>query len=120
MNFKLTPAGWARLLLYAVSALAGIVAVVANTLGYSDLSVLLGTLAGAGAAITGGTAAVNLPKAPDQAAAGGLNIAAIGPALLEIAEAAKMYQAAMTYAPKHAAEEAPQLPVYDGPTTGGE
>lgn len=119
MNTKLNPAGYTRLFLYVISALVGIAAVVANTLGYGDLSTLLGTLAGAGAAITGGTAVANLPKAPDQAPAGGLDVAAVMPALLEVAAAAKTYQAAMAYAPKHAAEDEP-LPIYDGPTTGGE
>ena len=46
MNNKLNPAGWLRLVIYVLSALTGIAAVVVNALGYADLSVLVGTVAG--------------------------------------------------------------------------
>ena len=43
MKQNLNPAGWLRLVIYVLSALTGIAAVVVNALGYADLSVLVGT-----------------------------------------------------------------------------
>lgn len=99
----LNPAGWVRLALYVLSALVGLAAVVVNALGMGELSALLGTVAGAAAAITGGTATYNLPKAPDQHPTGGLNIAEVVIALRDIAAAARSYQEAVAYEPQHAA-----------------
>lgn len=104
MNNKLNPAGYVRLVIYVLSALTGLAAVVVNALGYADLSVLVGTVAGAGAAITGGTAVVNLPKADDQAT-GGFKVDEALPAILDIAAAARAYQTAVEYQPRHAAGE---------------
>lgn len=111
MNNKLNPAGYLRLVIYVLSALTGLAAVVVNALGYADLSVLVGTVAGAGAAITGGTAVVNLPKADDQTT-GGFKVDEALPAILDIAAAARAYQTAMEYQPRHATAEEP----HDDPT----
>lgn len=102
---KLTPMAWVRLIIYIISALVGLAAVVATTLGYTDIAALLGTLAGAGAAITGGTAAANLPKAPDQAPLAGLDLVAALQALPTIAAAAQTYQQQVDYEPRHAMHE---------------
>lgn len=104
MKTHLNPAGWVRLVIYVLSALTGLAAVVVNALGYADLGVLIGTVAGAGAAITGGTAVVNLPKADDQTT-GGFKVNEALPAILDIAAAARTYQAAVEYQPRHAAGE---------------
>lgn len=101
---KLNAAGWVRLVIYILSALVGLSAVVVNTLGMGELSALLGTVAGAGAAITGGTAVVNLPKAPDQSKTAGLDVQAAIPAILDIAAAARAYQNAVAYEPRHATD----------------
>ena len=105
MNNKLNPAGWLRLVIYVLSALTGLAAVVVNALGYADLSVLVGTVAGAGAAITGGTAVANLPKADDQHPTAGFQVDEAIPAILDIAAAARAYQTAVEYEPRHAAGE---------------
>lgn len=104
---KLTPMGWIRLSLYIISGAVGLGAVVTNALGYVDLGVLLGTIAGAGAAITGGTASYNLPKAPDQHRTGGFDVLAALPAIDEIARAARTYREAMAYQGRHQLEEEP-------------
>ena len=105
MSNKLNPAGYLRLVIYVLSALTGLAAVVVNALGYADLSVLVGTVAGAGAAITGGTAVVNLPKADDQHPTAGFKVDEAIPAILDIAAAARAYQTAVEYQPRHAAGE---------------
>ena len=105
MKQNLNPAGYLRLVIYVLSALTGIAAVVVNALGYADLSVLVGTVAGAGAAITGGTAVVNLPKADDQHPTAGFQVDEAIPAILDIAAAARAYQTAVEYEPRHAAGE---------------
>lgn len=105
MNNTLNAMGWVRLVVYVISALIGTAAVVATTLGYTDIAALMGTLAGAGAAITGGTAVYNLPKAPDQDKFGGLDLTAALQALPTIAEAAQTYQQQAAYEPRHAAPE---------------
>lgn len=87
MKNNLNPAGWTRLVLYVISALVGVGAVVATTLGYGEVAATLGTLAGAGAAVTGGTAVANLPKAPDQTPLSGYDLTAIAPALEAIVAA---------------------------------
>ena len=105
MRTNLNPAGWVRLVIYVLSALAGLAAVVVNALGYADLGVLIGTVAGAGAAITGGTAVANLPKADDQTKTAGFKVDEAIPAILDIAAAARAYQAAVEYEPRHSVGE---------------
>ena len=106
MENKLNVAGYVRLAIYVLSALTGLAAVIVNTLGYSDLGILIGTVAGAGAAITGGTATLNLPKAPDQNKTAGFDLSAALPAIMEIAAAARAYQSAVEYEGRHSANEA--------------
>lgn len=106
MKNNLNTAGYVRLVIYVLAALAGVAAVVVNSLGFSDLGVLIGTVAGAGAAVTGGTATYNLPKAPDQGKTGGFDLDALSPAIMEIAEAARAYRGEVSYEPRHAADEA--------------
>lgn len=115
MQTKLNPAGWVRLVLYVISALVGVGAVVATTLGYDGMAALLGTLAGTGAAVTGGTAAYNLPKAPDQSPTAGIDLAAVLRAFPTIADAAKQYQASQ--ATTQAESSVPALPIYEGETS---
>lgn len=105
MKNNLNVAGYVRLAIYVLSALTGLAAVIVNSLGFSDLSVLIGTVAGAGAAITGGTATFNLPKAPDQDKTGGFQLNDALPAILEIAAAARAYQSAVEYEGRHSADE---------------
>lgn len=93
MKQNLNPAGWVRLVLYVISALIGVATVVATTLGYDGVAAILGTLAGAGAAVTGGTAVVNLPKAPDHQPLAGIDLAAVLPAVLAISQAVQEQQA---------------------------
>lgn len=114
MNTHLNPAGWIRLVIYILAALTGLAAVIINALGYSDLGVLVGTIAGAGATITGGTAVVNLPKANDQHPTQGFEMGKAIPAIMDIAAAARTYQQAMNYEPQHAA---PQDTTTHPPTT---
>lgn len=115
MNSTLNPAGWVRLIIYVISALVGVGAVAATTLGHGDIAALLGTLAGAGAAVTGGTAAYNLPKAPDQSPTAGIDLAAVLRAFPTIADAAKQYQASQETT--QVESSAPGLPVYEGGTS---
>ena len=105
MNQKLNPMAWVRLVIYVVSALVGVAAVVASTVGQGEIAALLGTLAGAGAAVTGGTAVYNLPKAPDQDKLAGIDLTAILAALPAITTAAQTYNQSMAYEPRHAAAE---------------
>lgn len=114
MNSNLNPAGWVRLVIYVISALVGVGAVVATTLGYGEVAGLLGTLAGAGAAVTGGTAVYNLPKAPDQSPTAGFDVTAVLGALPAIADAVSQYQSAPS-----AQNGVSALPVYQGESTGG-
>lgn len=115
MNSTLNPAGWVRLIIYVISALVGVGAVAATTLGHGDIAALLGTLAGAGAAVTGGTAVYNLPKAPDQSPTAGIDLAALLRAFPTIADAAKQYQASQVAT--QAESSAPALPIYEGGTS---
>lgn len=114
MNNKLNTAGYIRLAVYILAALTGLAAVIVNALGYSDMSVLIGTVAGAGAAITGGTATFNLPKAPDQNKMGGFDLSEALPAIMEIAAAARAYQSAVEYEGRHSANEAVSEAVESG------
>lgn len=118
MNQKLNPMAWVRLVIYVLSALVGVAAVVATTLGYGDVAALLGTLAGAGAAVTGGTAVYNLPKAPDQDKLSGIDLTAILAALPTIAAAAQTSQQQSTYEPRHAMHEPEPGPEIEGAYPG--
>ncbi|MGV3282697.1 hypothetical protein [Corynebacterium sp. 11254D000AR] len=120
MQSKLNPAGWVRLVIYVIAALLGVAGVVTSALDMGQVSALLATLASAGAAITGGTAVANLPKAHDQKA--GFDVAALLPAIRDISDAARTYQDAVAYEGRHAAENpgttaSSGLPVYTGPTS---
>lgn len=106
MKNNLNASGYTRLVIYVLSALTGLAAVIVNTLGYGDLGLLIGTVAGAGAAITGGTASMNLPKAPDQSKTAGFAIDELSPAIMEIAEAARAYRGEVAYEGRHSAPEA--------------
>lgn len=106
MNSKLNTAGYVRLVIYVLSALTGLAAVIVNTLGYGDLGILIGTVAGAGAAVAGGTATMHLPKAPDQSKTAGFMVDELSPAIMEIAEAARAYRGEVAYEPRHSAPEA--------------
>lgn len=101
MAKQLNTAGWIRLVIYAISALVGVAAVVALTIGSTELAALLTALSSAGAAITGGTAIANLPKAPDQHPTAGFELREAVPALREIADAARTYREAVEYQGEH-------------------
>lgn len=104
MKQKLNPMAWVRLVVYVLSALVGVAAVVATAVGQGEVAALLGTLAGAGAAVSGGTAVYNLPKAPDNDKLAGVDLTAVLAAIPTIANAAQTYQKAMEYQPKHSAD----------------
>lgn len=89
MKNTLTTGGTIRLVIYVVSALIGLAALILPIVGFPALGALLGTISGAAAAITGGTATYNLPKAPDQGH--GVDVAAILPAILALVEGIKGY-----------------------------
>lgn len=114
MKNNLNVAGYIRLVIYILAALTGLAAVIVNALGYTDMGVLIGTVAGAGAAITGGTATFNLPKAPDQGKMAGFDLSAALPAIMEIAAAARVYQSAVEYEGRHSANEAVSEAVESG------
>lgn len=63
---KLTTGGWVRIVLYVVASLAGLAAALAPVLGFTDHVAPLMSLSGTLAAIAGGTAIYNVPKADDQ------------------------------------------------------
>ena len=88
MKNTLTTGGIIRLVIYIVSALIGLAALILPIVGFPALGALLGTISGAAAAITGGTATYNLPKAPDQR---GVDLAAVLPAILALVEGVKDY-----------------------------
>ena len=88
MKNTLTTGGIIRLVIYVVSALIGLAALILPIVGFPALGALLGTISGAAAAITGGTATYNLPKAPDQS---GVDLQAILPAILALVEGVKGY-----------------------------
>ena len=89
MKNTLTTGGTIRLVIYVLSALIGLAALILPIVGFPALGALLGTISGAAAAITGGTATYNLPKAPDQGH--GVDVAAILPAILALVEGVKGY-----------------------------
>lgn len=82
-----------RLVVYVLAALVGLAGVVATALGEGQLAQLMTTISAGLLVITGGTAAFNLPKAPDvkDSKTGGLNlnVAEMLPAILAIVEASK-------------------------------
>ena len=88
MKNTLTTGGTIRLVIYVLSALIGLAALILPIVGFPALGALLGTISGAAAAITGGTATYNLPKAPDQS---GVDLQAILPAILALVEGVKNY-----------------------------
>ena len=88
MKNTLTTGGTIRLVIYVLSALIGLAALILPIVGFPALGALLGTISGAAAAITGGTATYNLPKAPDQS---GVDLQAVLPAILALVEGVKSY-----------------------------
>ena len=88
MKNTLTTGGTILLVIYVLSALIGLAALILPIVGFPALGALLGTISGAAAAITGGTATYNLPKAPDQS---GVDLQAILPAILALVEGVKGY-----------------------------
>lgn len=88
MKNTLTTGGTIRLVIYVLSALVGLAALILPVVGFPALGALLGTISGAAAAITGGTATYNLPKAPDQS---GVDLAAVLPAIMALVEGVKGY-----------------------------
>ena len=88
MKNTLTTGGTIRLVIYVLSALIGLAALILPIVGFPALGALLGTISGAAAAITGGTATYNLPKAPDQS---GVDLAAVLPAIMALVEGVKGY-----------------------------
>lgn len=96
----LTPAGWVRLGLYVITVLVGLVAYVAGQLGAVEVSTAFTSMSTALAVLIGGTAAANVPKAPDQG---------IGQAIDRLR--------GMVVTPT---VEAPVIAPYDGPTTAQE
>lgn len=116
MKQQLNAMGIIRLVIYILSALVGLAAVVVNAVGMGELATVLGTAAGAVAAITGGTASYNLPKAPDQSKLGGFQVQEFLPAIREIAAAANTYRGEVNYEPRHAIDEEPSPGVEPGST----
>ena len=89
MKKSLTTGGIVRLVIYILGALTGLAALVLPLFGFTAAGALLGTLAALFAAITGGTATYNLPKAPDQS---NVDVAAILPALMALVNEVKNYR----------------------------
>lgn len=82
MKNTVNTSGVVRIVLYVLGALCGLAALVLPLLGIDHLTGMLTALAGAAAAITGGTAVYNVPKAHDQKQ--DLSIAEVGGALLAV------------------------------------
>lgn len=82
MKNTVNTSGVVRIVLYVLGALCGLAALVLPLLGIDYLTGILTALAGAAAAITGGTAVYNVPKAKDQKQ--DLSIAEVGGALLAV------------------------------------
>lgn len=82
MKNTVNTSGVVRIVLYVLGALCGLAALVLPLLGIDHLTGMLTALAGAAAAITGGTAVYNVPKADDQKQ--DLSIAEVGGALLAV------------------------------------
>ena len=89
-NSQISAGGIVRLAVYVVSVLLGTISVVAIHLGHDAEASLLGTIAGAGAAISGGTAMLNLEKAPDQKR-DGVKLDELLPNILEVIGAVSTY-----------------------------
>ena len=89
MKKSLTTGGIVRLVIYVLGALTGLAALVLPLFGFTAAGALLGTLAALFAAVTGGTATYNLPKAPDQS---NVDVAAILPALMALVNEVKNYR----------------------------
>lgn len=94
-NPKITTKGVVRLAVYVISAVVGIGSVIALHLGQSDMGTLLATISGSVAAIAGGTATLNLEKAPDQVPEM-ITTKEIAPAFFEIITAVGEYRAAQS------------------------
>ena len=116
----LTVGGWVRLIVYIITVLTGLVAVVAGRLGYDNVHEVAVSLGEFLLILSGGTAATNIGKAPDQAG---------GPLgqlfeLLKTGETRVIQGQALPHsdaaAPESTEAPAPGLPTYDGPTTAGE
>ena len=82
MKNTVNTSGVVRIVLYVLGALCGLAALVLPLLGIDHLTGMLTALAGAAAAITGGTAVYNVPKADDQKQ--DLSISEVGGALLAV------------------------------------
>ncbi|MGJ4112448.1 hypothetical protein ACN4DU_06570 [Corynebacterium macclintockiae] len=118
MNNTLNAMGWVRLVVYVISALVGTAAVVANTLGHGDIAGLLGTLAGAGAAVTGGTAVANIQRAPDQkptpaGVPAGFDVRSAATTVSTIVEALAAYQSRAVFDPQHISSSNAPAPEFD-------
>ena len=134
----LNSAGFVRLGIYVISALMGLAAVVAPVLGYVDLGAALGAVSGALAAVAGGVASYNLPKADDQPG-GGLDLNAAVAAYPVVVKAVEDYRkqheassdegstpvtSTVGYG-RHAVkatstgEDIPPLPLYGGESSAG-
>lgn len=114
---ELTTGGWVRLFLYVVTVLTGLVSYVAGQLGYDQVHEVAASLGQALMILSGGTAATNIGKAPDQAG---------GPLgqlfdLMKKVEKRVVQGQALSHsdaaAPESTEAPAPGLPTYDGPTT---
>lgn len=107
---KLTTGGWVRLSLYVVTVLAGLVSYVAGQLGYDQAHEVAASLGQALMILSGGTAASNIGKAPDQGW-GGL--------LRQIRAGVRVIEEQVT--PDESITVGVEaLPTYDGPTTAQE
>lgn len=82
MKNTVNTSGVVRIILYVIGALCGLAALILPLVGIDHLTGMLTALAGAAAAITGGTAVYNVPKANDQRQ--DLSIAEVGGALLAV------------------------------------
>lgn len=111
MKTTLSPKALIRLTIYILGALIGLGALVAGILGYTDLAALLTTIAGASAAITGGTAVYNIEKAPGEGDPAGIDVEKVLPSVMAVFLAVRSY---MDSAPAVAAPAdpapAPEVP----------
>ena len=105
MKNSVNTAGVVRIVLYVIGVLCGLAALILPQLGIVHLTGMLTSLAGAAAAITGGTAVFNVPKAKDQQQ--DLSISEIGGALLAV-----IREGQALAAPKHVTPES-EAPVSD-------
>lgn len=100
---ELTTGGWVRLSLYVVTVLTGLVSYIAGQLGYEQVHEVAASLGQALMILSGGTAASNLNKAPDQS---GGPLGQLFDLLNKVEKRVSQGQ-----------DPAPGLPTYDGPTT---